>query len=164
MWLALGSMIVAMGSANGCHHRAVAAASVPVASTDSLTGVVSVTGTSFEQHLTLRSDSAVRELEATSDDSAALSRLGGTEVVVYGTEGRRFRLSTFMVKSVSGAAVVDGVLLRDGARYVLRTRDGTRMLGNPPTAFDSLVGGRIWVGGPLDTGPNSYGVIVPPIR
>jgi hypothetical protein len=164
MWFALGSMIVAIGAANGCHHRAVAGASVPAASKDSLTGVVSVNGTSFEQHLTLRSGNAVRDLAATPGDSAALSRIGGAEVVVYGTEGRRFQLSTFIVKSVSAVAVVDGVLLREGARYALLTRNGMRALGNPPTAFDSLVGARIWIGGPLETGPNSYGVIVPPIR
>jgi hypothetical protein len=94
-----------------------------------------------------------------------LSRLGGAEVSIYGiAHTDRFDVSQFVVRSVDGARVADGVLIRDGTRYSLRTRTGDLPLGNPPSAFEGLVGARLWVGGPIDTGPNVYGVIQPAAR
>ena len=163
VWLAAGLIIIASSGASGCHHHSLSDTVVPSASQDSLAGVVSVTGTSFEQHLVLRLDGSTRELAANRGDSSALSRLGGAEVVVFGAAGAsRFAVTAFTVKSVGGAAVVDGTLRRDGTRFSLHTRKAILVLGNPPAAFDSLVGARIWIGGPLDSGPNVYGVIVPP--
>jgi len=161
--LAAGLIIIASSGASGCHHRSRSNANAPSASQDSLAGVVSVTGTSFEQHLVLRVEKGARELAASRDDSSALSRLGGTEVIVYGAaRTERFAVTAFTVKSVGGAPVVDGLLQRDGTHFILHTREAILVLGNPPAAFDSLVGARIWIGGPLDSGPNVYGVIVPP--
>lgn len=135
----------------------------PGASQDSLAGVVSVTGTSFEQHLVLRSGEGARGLAASRADSTALMRIGGAEVVVYGADhGDRFAVTAFSVRAVGGAAVVDGVLVRDGSHFTLRTHGGTLALGNPPAAFDSLIGARLWIGGQLDSGPYVYGVITPP--
>jgi len=34
-------------------------------------------------------------------------------------------------------------------------------LGNPPAGLRALIGARVWIGGSLNTGPNTYGVIVP---
>ena len=59
------------------------------------------------------------------------------------------------------APVIDGIVLRDGTRLALQGSHGRVNLGNPPTALRAMVGARVWVGGPLDTGPNTYGVIVP---
>jgi hypothetical protein len=40
------------------------------------------------------------------------------------------------------------------------TADGRRVrLGNPPAALRDLVGARVWITGPTETGPNPYGVI-----
>ncbi|MBA2686261.1 MAG: hypothetical protein H0U66_17390 [Gemmatimonadaceae bacterium] len=158
-WLVAGTLVVAAAS-GGCNHHSRSAAAQPT-SRDSLVGIVSVTGTSFEQYIVLRTSSGIRALALSSTaDSAALATLGGVEVKAYGTaHADRFELSAFSVKSVDGAAVIDGVLMRDGSHYSLRTRGGDVALGNPPAALEKLVGARLWVGGPLDSGPNVYGVI-----
>lgn len=129
---------------------------------DSLTGTVSVTGTSFEQRLVLRSgDSAVR-LSATAPDSAALTRMSGVEVLVTGRRaGNVLEVERFAAVRVAGAPVVDGVLRNDGGRLSLETHQGTVQLGNPPNSLRGMIGARVWVGGPLDRGPNVYGVITP---
>lgn len=161
VWLTIGVVAVSSSAGLGCRHHARASASP--AATDSLAGIVSVTGTSYEQHLVLRVGAGTRALAASPGDSSALVRLGGAEVSVYGKAGvDRFAVAAFTVTAVSGQAVVDGVLMRDGARLVLRTRTARLALGNPPAALDSLIGARIWVGGPIDAGPNVYGVISPP--
>lgn len=137
------------------------------ATVDSLIGIVSVTGTSFEQHLMLRGAHGSRPeattLMAAPADSIAISRLGGVEILVRGRrEGNAFRVATFEVLRVDGAPVIDGVLVRDGARLALWGARGRITLGNPPAAFLQMIGARVWVSGPLDTGPNAYGIIVPP--
>jgi hypothetical protein len=144
----------------GCRHapRTSSAAIEP----DSLTGIVSVTGTAFEQHLVLRSGNSVTPLSATTSDSAALSRMGGVEVLVIGRRAPNlFRVERFTAVNVAGAPVVDGFVRNDGGRLVLDTTHGPIQLGNPPTALRAMIGARIWIGGPLDKGPNTYGVIVP---
>jgi hypothetical protein len=149
-----------IAAAMGCHPAArnSSAASAP----DSLTGTLSITGTSFEQQLVLRSGDTATYLSAAAADSAALSRMGGIEVVVEGKRsGKAFRVDRFAALRVDGAPVVDGVIRSDGARLVLETSQGRITLGNPPDALRSMVGARVWIGGPLDKGPNSYGLIVP---
>jgi hypothetical protein len=160
VWLTFGAVAFSSSSGMGCRHHARPSANPAVM--DSLAGVVSVTGTSYEQHLVLRVGADTRALAASPGDSSALVRLGGAEISVYGKAGvDRFAVAAFTVTAVNGQAVVDGVLLREGTRLVLRTRTGRLTLGNPPAALDSLIGARIWVGGPIDTGPNVYGVISP---
>lgn len=146
---------------NGCRPmRNSVAESAP----DSLAGTVSVTGTSFEKRIVLRSgDSSVR-LSATTSDSAALTRLGGVEVMVTGKRTADvLQVERFAALRVAGSPVVDGVLRNDGGRLMLETSGGNIPLGNPPDALRSMIGARVWIGGPLDVGPNVYGVIVPPL-
>ena len=145
----------------GCRHHGAGGSAADFAP-DSLSGIVSVTGTAFEQRLVLRADDRTMSLTASAADSFALSRVGGTEVVVRGVAGEgAFSVVSFTVRSVEGRAVADGVLRRDGDRLVLDTPGASIALGNPPSELRSMVGARVWIGGPLDTGPNSYGVIVP---
>ena len=149
-------MMVAMG----CHHasRTSSAAIEP----DSLTGIVAVTGTAFEQHLVLRSGDSATRLSAAITDSAAMSRMGGVEVLVIGRRAPNlFRVERFTAVNVAGSPVVDGFVRLDGSRLVLETTHGPIPLGNPPSALRGMIGARIWIGGPLDKGPNTYGVIVP---
>lgn len=124
-------------------------------------GVVSVTGTSFEQHIVLRSGASARALTLWRDDSAALAQLGGAELVVRGVAAAEtFTVHSFTVRAIDGAPVVDGLLGRKDGQLVLYTMSGPLALGNPPAALDSLGHARIWIGGPLATGPNVYGVIM----
>jgi hypothetical protein len=158
-----GILAVALITAASACHRAVHTAS-PALVPDTLSGIVSVTGTSFEQHLVLRSNGNATALSASTADSAALSRMGGIEVMVVGRSGKPFRVDHFTAVSVAGARVVDGVLRDEGGRLVIETTSGRIPLGNPPAALRGLIAGRVWIGGPLDTGPNTFGVIVPPTR
>ena len=124
---------------------------------------MSITGTAFEQQIALRSDNHVTPLAALTADSLALSRLGGVEVLVIGTRiGDRFHVDRFAALSVAGAPVVDGILRADRGRLLLETAQGRMTLGNPPSALRNLIKARVWIGGPLDSGPNTFGVIVPP--
>ena len=145
-----------------CHPPAQSSASL--AAPDSLKGIVSVTGTGFEQRLVLRSQgNHVTALSAAAEDSAALSRLGGVEVLAVGQRSEnQFRVERFTALSVAGAPVVDGILRDDNGTLMLETTRGRIVLGNPPAALRSLVAARVWIGGALDRGPNTYGVIAPP--
>ena len=151
-----------MTVALSCHPpaRSSSAATAP----DSLTGIVSITGTSFERQVVLRSGDNAIYLSAAPPDSAALFRLGGVEVLVKGKRTPNlFRVERFAALNVAGSPVVDGVLRNDGGRLMLETTHGRIGLGNPPNALRSMIGARIWIGGPLDTGPNTYGIITPPL-
>jgi hypothetical protein len=156
----LGILAPLMTAALGCHHPA-PKASVAIES-DSLRGIVSITGTSFERQIVLRSGTAATLLSAAASDSAALSRLGGVEVLVVGRKaGNQLRVERFTAVSVAGSPVVDGILRNYGDRVVVETARGPLPLGNPPSGLRALNGARVWIGGQLDTGPNNYGVIVP---
>jgi hypothetical protein len=83
-----------------------------------------------------------------------------TEVSVRGeNEGNALRVQRFTVTHAGNAPVADGIIQRDGDRLVLETVNRRFGLGNPPAEFWQLVGARVWVQGPLDTGPLVYGVI-----
>jgi hypothetical protein len=147
------------GGSTGGSGRATPA---PRASEDSVRGTIHVTGSSPFAVPTLLPVGGGRSLTLIGPDTAALKRVSGLEVVVRGAPagGDRFRVSTFAVRTANGAPALDGVLAREGDALVIVTTDGRRVrLGNPPAAFQDLVGARVWLTGPADTGPNPYGVI-----
>jgi hypothetical protein len=158
--LVLGLIAPCLALASAC-QQAAQTSPAPIEA-DSLKGIVSITGTSFEQLIVLRSGNGVTRLSAATPDSGALSRMGGIEVMVYGNRtSTQFLVDRFTAVSVADASVVDGILRTDEGRLVLETSRGRLSLGNPPTALRGMVGARVWIAGPLDTGPNSYGVIAP---
>lgn len=152
--------VIATGAA--CNRRRVEPSVDVTATLDTRAGIVSVTGTSFEQRLVLTSGTRVINLVASAADSSALSHVGGVEVLARGwADANTFHVASFVVRRVGGELVVDGVLGRDGERLVLDTVGGRVVLGNPPAALRGIVGARVWIGGPLDIGPNNYGIIIP---
>jgi hypothetical protein len=144
-----------------CHRNH--AAQQAAADGSVLHGVVSVTGTSFEQQIVLQaSNRNTRLVPANAADSAALVRLGGVEIAARGAiDGNALRVSSFTAISVDNKPVVDGIVRVDGRAVALETSTGRVTLGNPPSALLQMNGARIWVSGPVDKGPNSYGVITP---
>ena len=154
------SMIPAM---QGCYHQhavEVARESIP----DSVQGVVSVTGTAFEHRLVLRAANKAILLAADSADSAALTNLAGVETRVRGRlDGGAMHVQNFTALRVDGAPVVDGILIDRSGQLFLKTLDGLWLIGNPPSRLREMISARVWIGGPLDTGPNNYGVIVPAV-
>lgn len=154
--------LVGIAATYACAGRRTEASGALPITPDSLRGIVSVVGTTYERSIALTSSGRVTLLVASAPDSAALARLGAVEIVVRGrSDGSTFRVVSFQAERVDGAPVVDGVLALDGEKLVLTTSAGHVALGNPPAAFRAMIGARVWVGGPLDTGPNNYGVIVP---
>jgi hypothetical protein len=156
----VAAVLSAVAATSDCHHapRATPDAVAP----DTVRGIVSVTGTGFDQTVMLRSGTNTITLAANASDSAALTRLGGADVLVFGArEPSRFRVAAFRAMSVAGSPVVDGVLREDDGVLQLETASGRLPLGNPPVALRTQVGARVWIGGPLATGPNTFGVIVP---
>jgi hypothetical protein len=161
--LALGfSALVAVATVD-CHRAP--ETSPAVIAQDSLRGIVSITGSSFAQAVMLRTGNSTVGLALNASDSAALSRMGGIDVALFGTrEPNRFRVRSFRAMAVSGAPVVDGVLREADGKLWIYTSEGAIALGNPPAQLRNLIGARVWIGGPLATGPNQFGVISPATR
>ena len=159
MRIRIGLAAFVLGAA--CHRNN--AAQEPAASGSVIHGIVSVTGTSFEQQIVLEAPNRhTRLIPANGADSAALVRLGGVEIAARGTiERNALRVASFTALSASGAPVVDGIVRIDGRSVALETSTGRVTLGNPPSALLQMNGARVWVSGPIDKGPNSYGIIVP---
>jgi len=156
----VGTLLLACA---GCHHRQGSTAFSAGPQADSIVdGTVSVTGTGFEQEIMLGRGSGELPLRlvATPGDSAALLHVAGLEIAARGEiTGRTMRLRSFTAIRAGSLPVEDGILRLDGDHLILETAAGRLRLGNPPSALWQLVGARVWVSGPLDTGPNSYGVI-----
>jgi hypothetical protein len=129
---------------------------------DSLIGIVSVTGTTYETEVFLRVGNRYRALSISGSDSAALRHVGGVEVVARGrSQGNRFLVVSFTVLSVEGRPVRDGIVLRTSGHLALQTTSGPQVIESAPAALYSMIGARVWIGGASDTSPPSYGVIVP---
>src|SRR5262245_60426585 len=150
--------MLAMVSSFACHRQHTPAQTPP----SMLRGIISVTGTSFDQHMQLRTQDRSTRLLANPVDSAALTRWGGVEVETRGwLDERGMRVANFTASSVSGSRVVDGIVRVNGGNVSLETQNGVVALGNPPNELRTMPGARVWVSGSLEKGPNSYGVIVP---
>lgn len=130
---------------------------------DSVRGIVSITGTSFQKTIMLRTTAGSVGLSAAAADSVSLSRLGGIEVLVEGSRtAAHFRVERFKAVTVEGRPVLDGIIRVEGAQLFL-DHDGKRtLIGNPPTVLCSMPGARVWIEGSLTTGPNTFGIIRPP--
>lgn len=137
---------------------------------DTARGIVQLTGNlpgaSLQLVPTPRQPGEVLDLAGA--DSALLLPLAGLEVMVEGERGAvaqiprrpRFLVRAFTVRAADGTAAHDGVLAREGAGYVLLTRDGARRpLPFLPPALRAHVGARIYLAGPLSAAPAAYGVI-----
>lgn len=90
-----------------------------------------------------------------------LAQVAELEVVVRGTAaGDRFHVQAFRVRAAHGVPAVDGVLERADGGAVLVTADGQRLLvRHLPEALRDQFGSRLWIAGPLDRPPDTFGVI-----
>jgi hypothetical protein len=126
-------------------------------------GVVRVVGSTPFRKVIVTPGGGEPAVTIVGPDTAALRKANGLDVVARGARsGGELRVASFSVRSADGQPAVDGVVVRDGDALALNTADGRVRLGNPPAALRDLVGARVWVAGPLDTGPNPYGVLTPP--
>jgi hypothetical protein len=134
------------------------------AATDSLEGIIAIVGTNFEHRVVLRTPAREFGLSASREDSASLARLAGLTVRVRGHASTRDIMSVtgFTALRAGDAAVEDGILVESSGRLMLQTNSATRVIGNPPSRLWELKSARVWIGGPLDIGPNIFGIITPP--
>jgi hypothetical protein len=150
---------------SACAHKPTTALAPRAAGQDSIVGVVAVTGASPRERIELRSGNRSTPLNPADADARALKRLSGVEIVARGTAASSgFSVTSFTALRADGQPVFDGFVRRaPGGGYVLETTGGARLaVASPPPAFATLVGARVWLGGSLATGPNVYGVIIPP--
>ena len=131
--LVFGLVVSGVAIATGCHQPA--HTSPAAIAPDSLKGIVSITGTSFEQRLVLRSGNSVVSLSAVTPESIALARMGGVEVLVIGRATPTVFEVDHFTPSASQAHLSDGVLRNDDGRLVLETTKGRVTLGNPLSAL-----------------------------
>lgn len=135
----------------------------PAAGADTVRGVVAVVGSTVDEHVVVRPNGGGPAVTALGPQAAALGRLSGADVWIAGTPApmRGFTVTRFLVRSVDGAAAIDGTLARRGAGYVIVTTasGAERAVAKPPAALVTHVGARVWVTGSLETGALAFGVI-----
>jgi len=159
---ALAALACARGAPAPADARAAPAAAEAASAADSLRGTVRVVGSEPLTQVVLEPAGGGAAV-ALEGERAVLQRLAAIEVMVAGdaeTPGR-FRVARVAVRSANGVPAVDGVLAREGDRWVLATADGRRLpVPHLPEALRDHAGARVWLAGPLDRAPDSFGVIV----
>ncbi|MBC7788590.1 MAG: hypothetical protein H7Z74_01480 [Anaerolineae bacterium] len=138
---------------------------------DTVSGTVKLLGAASSAQLTLIPVGGGGSIALTGQSVAALERTNGAEIWVSGKmstgpgrplAARRMDVERFVVRSVDGAPVTDGVLVAQGDAIILVASDGKRhQLVTPPQALRSNVGARVWIAGPIDREPSSFGIIKP---
>lgn len=162
-WLGIAVALALGLAAGGCHHRNGEAASsgnqADPEMADTLEGTVHVGGVQAFPKITLLADSGGRNVTLTGPET--LARVAGLRVAVFGklTEDK-FAVKRFRVVAANGVPATDGRLVAEGDALALETADGVRHpLSRPSPGLRQHVGQRVWVAGPLDQEPVSYGVI-----
>ena len=176
--------VMTLAIASACHRAAndagtgaddsTAASPVPTAAaTDTVRGVLTAVGSEPLTALVITTtNDRVVLAGTTADDVQMLRNVVGLELMVRGTRtGSRsaaaapqpvpvFRVSTFVVRSAEGYAAVDGVVSNADNAFSLLLADGRRV-STPrlPASLRQKIGMRVFVAGPLDAPPISYGII-----
>jgi len=136
-------------------------APVATASADTLRGTVEVVGSEPGTSVVLTDGRG--GAVALEGERQVLLALQALEVTVRGRmveDPRRFRVERVAVRSANGVAAVDGVIAREGGRLLLVTGDGRRLaVPHLPAQLAAKVGARVWLAGPLDRHPDTFGVI-----
>jgi hypothetical protein len=131
---------------------------------DSVRGIVSVVGTSFEKRVMIAVSGAQRRVEIVGPQSRLVGHLAGAEVSVAGKlSGTRLEATGFLVRSVDGLPAIDGTLKSEGGAMYIVTANGarTRFVATPPP-FVGHEGARVWVTGDPARAVQSFGFIDPP--
>lgn len=131
--------------------------------TDSIRGVVSVTGTSFEKHVMIAERGTQRRVEVTGPLATTLGRVAGTEVSATGTfAGTQLEAKQFVVRAADGQPAIDGTLKTEGGSLFIVTADGTRTrIAAPPPPLVGKDGARVWITGDPAKSVASFGFIDP---
>ena len=129
---------------------------------DTARGIVAVLGSDMDTRVIVRGTGGARPVTLAGMQARTVGAMSGADVWVSGTrdESGRINVSRFTVRSVDGAPALDGTLIARGTHLLVVTRDGKQhAIAAAPEALREHVGARVWVTGPLDTGPITFGVI-----
>lgn len=140
-----------------------AASDVPATSAaDSIRGIVSVVGTSFDKHVMVTSPG--RRAEITGPMAGLVGHQAGAEVSVVGrTTGDILEATGFIVRSVDGQPAIDGKLRTEAGVLYIVTASGSRTrIVAPPPPLKGQDGARVWITGDPAKGVSSFGFIDPP--
>lgn len=132
-------------------------------SKDSVRGIVSITGTSFDRHVMIAAGGN-RRVEITGPLVRLIGHVAGAEVSVSGKpDGPNFDASSFVVRSVDGQPAIDGTLKTEGGALYIVTANGNRTrIVAPPPPLQGQDGARVWITGDLSKGVSAFGFIDPP--
>ncbi len=168
-------MIVAVAGCQSAARASVDDREVPVQSTvDTVRGTISFVGS--EPGIEVVITPAKSEPYAVIGGQVArLKALGKVEVMLAGRVTRLrsmtaspmglkvFEADKFVVRAADGVPVYDGVIAREGDKFLLISASGRRWpVDHLPPTLRTLVGARVFLAGPLDKDPVSYGVISEP--
>jgi hypothetical protein len=130
---------------------------------DSVLGIVSVTGTSFDKHVMIAQPGG-RRIEITGALASLIGHVAGAEVSVAGSlAGARLEATRFVVRSVDGQPAIDGKLLTAAGVLYIVTADGVRTrIVAPPPPLQGQDGARVWITGDPARSVESFGFIDPP--
>jgi hypothetical protein len=148
---------------------AVATGHTPAA--DTLRGIIVESGPAPKTMLLLRPPTGESSV-LRGREIALLRRVVGLDVMVEGRNtGERdatasprgaavFNVERFQVRGADGIAAHDGIVRVEGDLYWLSLQDGRKLaVRNLPAALRALPGARVFLAGPLDHPPASYGII-----
>ena len=131
---------------------------------DSVRGIVSVVGTSFEKRVMIAEQGTQRRIEVAGSLASLIGHVAGAEVMVSGMmSGTRLDATRFLVRSVDGQPAMDGTLKTENGVVYLVAAGGTRTrIVSPPPPLVGQDGARVWITGDPAKGVSSFGFIDPP--
>lgn len=139
---------------------------------DTARGTLSVVGSEPLTTVVLAQSGPGGMLAIEGTAQASLARMAGLEVVVTGRRTERrsmtaspsgaivFDADRFEVRAADRIAAHDGIVTLEGGKFYLLTPSHGRLAADHlPAALRGRVGARVFLVGPLDRAPVSYGVI-----
>lgn len=139
------------------------ASTTPAPGADSVGGIVSVVGTSFEKRVMV-GPAGRQRIEVVGSIANLIGHVAGAEVMVFGRlSGARLDATRFVVRSVDGQPAIDGILKTEAGALYIVTPGGTRTrIMSPPPPLVGQDGARVWITGDPARAVSSFGFIDPP--
>lgn len=166
---------LAAALALACHTArspAAESAAAPAVALDTVRGIVMVVGSEPMTAVVLSRVNGDSVVAVEGSPATTLRRLSGLEVMVVGLRTTKrsyqagpsgppvFDADSFVVRAADRVAAHDGIVSAEGGKYFLVTSWGGRLAADHlPAALRAKPGARVFLVGPLDRAPASYGVI-----
>ena len=158
---ALTISFLAVATAASCRTAPRRAGADGAARADTLRGSVEEVGTGEMPDLVLVPPGGGRSVSLRGPLRPLLEHVVGLGVVAVGDrQADAVTVDRFVVVSANGLPTTDGILSARHDSLFLATVDGAKpALVHPSPVLRGHVGGRVWVAGPIDQEPVTYGII-----